>query len=76
MGGRDGNSGSQSSIQSNNARMAEKNALQHRATPTGSLNSLENDGSTGSPDQAHSRRGGSVDQPSQASDLPVSCPRL
>lgn len=73
MGGRDGHSGSQSSIQSNNARNADKNALQHRATPTGSLNSLENESTTGSPDQPSSiRRGGSVDQASQSSDLPVS----
>ncbi|CAM1502107.1 Fc.00g040910.m01.CDS01 [Cosmosporella sp. VM-42] len=74
MAGREGSGsqGSQGSIQSANARTAEKNALQHRATPTGSLNSLDNDGSTtGSPDQAaHGRRGGSVDQTSQPSDLP------
>lgn len=72
LGGRDGHSGSQSSIQSNSARNADKNALQHRATPTGSLNSLENESTTGSPDQPPSRRGGSVDQASQSSDLPVS----
>ncbi|KAK7419538.1 Negative regulator of mitotic exit [Neonectria punicea] len=66
------NSGSQGSIQSATARVAEKNALQHRATPTGSLNSIDNDGSTGSPDQGHTRRAGSADQVAQPqqSDLP------
>ncbi|KAH6973558.1 hypothetical protein BKA56DRAFT_491586 [Ilyonectria sp. MPI-CAGE-AT-0026] len=66
------NSGSQGSIQSATARVAEKNALQHRATPTGSLNSIDNDGSTGSPDQGHTRRAGSADQTAQQpqSDLP------
>lgn len=65
MAGHDKSAGSQGSIQSASARVAEKPASQHRATPTGSLNSIENDGSnTGSPDRvhAHGRRGGSVDQ--------------
>ncbi|KAH7176561.1 hypothetical protein EDB81DRAFT_897866 [Dactylonectria macrodidyma] len=66
------NSGSQGSIQSATSRVAEKNALQHRATPTGSLNSIENDASTGSPEQGHTRRAGSADQTAQQpqSDLP------
>lgn len=69
---RDGNSGSQGSIQSAGARMTrdEKGAVQHRATPTGSVNSMEHDGSVSSPEHGHSRRGGSVDQ-TQQSDLPV-----
>lgn len=72
LAGRNESAGSQGSIQSTGARMTEKTAAQHRATPTGSLNSLDNEGSSGSPDQAHGRRGGSVDQASQPSDLPVS----
>ncbi|KAJ6443987.1 kelch-domain-containing protein [Purpureocillium lavendulum] len=72
LSSRDGNSGSQGSIQSASSRMArdEKNALAQRSTPTGSLNSLDNDGSVGSPDRGHGRRGGSVDN-TQASDLPL-----
>ncbi|KAF4967402.1 hypothetical protein FSARC_5042 [Fusarium sarcochroum] len=77
---RDAGSGSQGSIQSASARVADKNPLQHRATPTGSLNSIENEGSNGSPDHGpgpqhahahgHGRRGGSADQPiQQSSDL-------
>ncbi|CCT70262.1 related to cell polarity protein tea1p [Fusarium fujikuroi] len=66
---RDAGSGSQGSIQSVSARTAEKNSLQHRATPTGSLNSIDNEGSNGSPDHGHGhghgRRGGSADQPIQ-----------
>lgn len=73
--GNNGSQGSNGSIQSASARMPrdEKNTSQHRATPTGSLNSIDNDGSVGSPEQVigHGRRGGSVDQ-IQASDLPVS----
>ncbi|KAF4984203.1 hypothetical protein FZEAL_543 [Fusarium zealandicum] len=77
---RDAGSGSQGSIQSASARVAEKNTVQHRATPTGSLNSIEHEGSNGSPDQGqgygHGRRGGSADQPTQQqqhqpSDLPL-----
>ncbi|KND87354.1 Tip elongation aberrant protein 1 [Tolypocladium ophioglossoides CBS 100239] len=75
LASRDGNSGSQGSIQSTGARIPrdEKAALQQRSTPTGSLNSLENDGSAaGSPDQGQglARRGGSVDN-TQQSDLPL-----
>ncbi|WYZ39258.1 hypothetical protein EsH8_III_001172 [Colletotrichum jinshuiense] len=81
LASRDGNSGgggSQSSIQSQSARIAreEKNGTQ-RSTPTGSLNSIDRDGSAGagSPDQGYVRqRGPSVDQiPSQSpsSDLPL-----
>jgi hypothetical protein len=74
---RDGASGSQGSIQSATARIArdEKN---HRATPTGSMHSIDNDGSVGSPDQGPAvlRRGGSIDQTMNQnqgqSDLPVS----
>lgn len=74
---RDAGSGSQGSIQSVSARTAEKNSLQHRATPTGSLNSIDNEGSNGSPDHGHGhghgRRGGSADQPiQQNSDASVS----
>ncbi|KAI6370779.1 hypothetical protein MCOR07_000163 [Pyricularia oryzae] len=48
---------SNSSIQSTAARVAreEKNALQ-RSTPTGSLHSLDNEGSVSSPDQGYGRR--------------------
>ncbi|UNI24199.1 Negative regulator of mitotic exit [Purpureocillium takamizusanense] len=72
LSSRDGNSGSQGSIQSASSRMArdEKGALAQRSTPTGSLTSLDNDGSVGSPDRGHGRRGGSVDN-TQPSDLPL-----
>lgn len=76
LSSRDGTSGSQGSIQSATARVARDE--KHRATPTGSLHSLENDGSAGSPDQGLGRRrGGSIDQvppqaQNQVSDLPVS----
>ena len=76
--------GSQGSIQGvrGNLTKDEKIALQ-RSTPTGSLNSLDTDGHSGSPDQAHPRRGPNSDQqppqqqvlqqqpPQQQSDLPV-----
>ncbi|KEY68688.1 hypothetical protein S7711_00562 [Stachybotrys chartarum IBT 7711] len=74
LSSRDGTSGSQGSIQSATARIARDE--KHRATPTGSLHSLENDGSAGSPDQGLGRRrGGSIDQvppqtQNQVSDLP------
>ncbi|KAF5656533.1 cell polarity protein [Fusarium heterosporum] len=81
-GSRDAASGSQGSIQSTGAgtRVADKNAVQqratptgHRATPTGSLNSIEHESSNASPDNGpvqgpahgHGRRGGSADQPIQ-----------
>jgi hypothetical protein len=69
LSSRDGNSGSQGSIQSSSSRMTreEKNAAQ-RATPTGSLHSVD-ESATGSPDQI--RRGGSLEQ-AQPSDLAVS----
>ncbi|KAF6835912.1 kelch domain-containing protein [Colletotrichum plurivorum] len=81
LANRDGNSGgggSQGSIQSASARIAreEKNSTQ-RSTPTGSLHSIDHDGSAGagSPDQGYGRqRGLSVDQPSSqpsSSDLPL-----
>lgn len=69
LSSRDGNSGSQGSIQSTSSRIArdEKNAAQ-RATPTGSLNSVD-EVAAGSPEQV--RRGGSLEQV-QPSDLAVS----
>ncbi|KAK1963954.1 kelch domain-containing protein [Colletotrichum sublineola] len=76
---RDGNSGagSQGSIQSQRERIAreEKNGTQ-RSTPTGSLHSIDRDGSAGagSPDQGYGRqRGLSVDQATSQppSDLPL-----
>lgn len=75
LASRDGNSGSQSSIQSASAR-GTRDEKNHRATPTGSLNSNDNEGSVGSPEHGpgHVRRGGSLDQiqpQSQQSDLPV-----
>ena len=76
LSSRDGTSGSQGSIQSAGARLArdDKNAA-HRATPTGSLASLDNDGAgTGSPEQAQARRGGSLEQTSPA-DMSVSMRR-
>ncbi|KAI8239565.1 hypothetical protein K4K55_001725 [Colletotrichum sp. SAR 10_96] len=73
-----GGGGSQSSIQSASARIAreEKNATQ-RSTPTGSVGSIDHDGSAGagSPDVGYGRqRGPSVDQTSSqppSSDLPL-----
>lgn len=73
---------SQNPIQSAAARVArdEKSSLQ-RSTPTGSLNSIDNDGSIGSPDQGGyaARRPPQGPPPVQpaldqqpASDLPVS----
>lgn len=54
-----------------NSSRDEKNSLQ-RSTPTGSLNSLDVDAMSNSP-EAFPRRGASVDQQPQAqSDLPVS----
>lgn len=86
LANRDGNAGSQSSqgsIQGPGAR-GPRGEKEHRATPTGSLNSLENDGTPSSPDRGHARRGGSVDQTQQQpppqqqahqqSDLPVGGP--
>lgn len=75
LASRDGNAGSQGSIQSASSRMVareEKNSPPQRATPTGSMNSGDHEIGPSSPDQTHSRRGGSVDNPSQPSDLPVS----
>jgi hypothetical protein len=87
LASRDGNSGSQGSIQSASSRTArdEKAQLQHRATPTESMHSIDNDGSIGSPDHGpgptigHGRRGGSVDQiqtqQPNNTDVPVSSHR-
>ncbi|QYS95627.1 Cell polarity protein (Tea1) [Trichoderma simmonsii] len=73
---RDGSSGSQGSIQNAPGRAVardDKNTALQRATPTGSLHSIDNDTNTSSPDQGqvqgHGRRTGSVDT-SQPSDLP------
>ncbi|UKZ76690.1 hypothetical protein TrVFT333_004398 [Trichoderma virens FT-333] len=73
---RDGSSGSQGSIQNAPGRAVardDKNTALQRATPTGSLHSIDNDTNTSSPDQGqgpgHARRAGSVDTP-QTSDLP------
>ncbi|EFY97062.1 Kelch repeat protein [Metarhizium robertsii] len=70
LSSRDGNSGSQGSIQSTSSRLArdEKNAAAQRATPTGSLNSVDENG-TSSPEQL--RRGGSLEQTQPSSDLPL-----
>jgi hypothetical protein len=65
---REGPPGSQTSLQGASARVArnDKGSLE-RSTPTGSVNSIDNDGSLGSPDQAFGRqRGQSVDQQQQA----------
>lgn len=68
-----------SSIQSAAARVREEKGS--RSTPTGSLNSLDNEGSMGSPDQNYARqRGQSLEQTpalvqlsqQTSSDLPVS----
>ncbi|KAL7812883.1 hypothetical protein V8C44DRAFT_59867 [Trichoderma aethiopicum] len=71
---RDGSSGSQGSIQNAPGRAVAKDdkAALQRATPTGSLHSIDNDASTASPDhgQSHVRRAGSVDTP-PTSDLPL-----
>ncbi|EAQ89641.1 hypothetical protein CHGG_06260 [Chaetomium globosum CBS 148.51] len=62
---RDGQQGSGSSAGSAAARMrAEKGS---RSTPTGSLHSLDNDGSMGSPEQFARQRGQSLDQQPQSS---------
>lgn len=72
LASRDGNSGSQGSIHSAGARMPKDDKNQQRGTPTGSLNSFDNDGSAGSPDQGHHRRGGSVENTQSTTDVPVS----
>ncbi|PFH56792.1 hypothetical protein XA68_15975 [Ophiocordyceps unilateralis] len=72
LSSRDGNSGSQGSVQTVGTRTPrdEKSAVAQRSTPTGSLNSIDHDASAASPDQGHARRGGSVDT-TQQSDLPL-----
>ena len=61
LSSRDGNAPPPTAMAGANARMQQNE--KHRATPTGSLNSIEND--VVSPDRqvtsAHGRRGGSVD---------------
>lgn len=70
---RDGNTASQNASPGPGTRLPrdEKSALQQRSTPTGSLTSLDKDGSDASPGRGHGRRGGSADT-TQQSDLPVS----
>lgn len=54
-GGREGLNGSQGSMQSPDARarvVRDEKTSTHRSTPTGSLNSIDNDGSNPSPDQS------------------------
>ncbi len=61
LSSRDGNAPPPTAMAGANARMQNE---KHRATPTGSLNSIENDAVTTPERQvtsAHSRRGGSVD---------------
>ncbi|KAK5994972.1 Tip elongation aberrant protein 1 [Cladobotryum mycophilum] len=75
LSSRDGSSGSQGSIQNAAARSVavareERAPVQQRGTPTGSMNSMDADIHPTSPDKGHARRGGSVDNPSQPSDLP------
>lgn len=76
LASRDGSSPSQSSLQGAGTRgpRDEKATGPARATPTGSLNSLDNDAVPASPDRGNPRRGGSLDQ-TQQSDLPVSIRR-
>lgn len=80
LASRDGTSGSQGSAGSGRGPRDEKGA---RSTPTGSVNSMDNDAMAASPDRNHGRRGGSLDQtqqqplqphpqPQAQSDLPVS----
>ncbi|PHH88094.1 hypothetical protein CDD83_7976 [Cordyceps sp. RAO-2017] len=71
LASRDGNSAAQTPVQPARIARDEKTAAQQRATPTGSLNSLENDAAAASPEQGHGRRGGSVDTTQQQSDLPL-----
>lgn len=63
LSSRDGNAPPPTAMAGANARMQAANE-KHRATPTGSVNSIENDAVT-SPDRqvtsAHGRRGGSID---------------
>jgi hypothetical protein len=69
INGRESTPGSQSSIQGAPGRIRDEKGSFQRSTPTGSLNSLDNEGSVGSPEQAYGRpRGPSTDQTqSQAS---------
>lgn len=77
-GGREGMNGSQGSMNSPDARARvtrdEKGGVMHRSTPTGSVNSIDNEGSNASPDQfSHGplRRAQTGDPPSTASsDVP------
>lgn len=77
-GGREGANGSQGSMNSPDARARvardEKGGAMHRSTPTGSVNSIDNEGSNASPDQfshAPLRRAQTGDPPSSgSSDIP------
>jgi hypothetical protein len=63
LSSRDGSQGSASGMGAA-ARVREEKGT--RSTPTGSLHSVDNDGSMGSPDQAYARqRGQSLDQQPQ-----------
>lgn len=78
--------GSQGSVQRvNTGSLKDEKASLQRSTPTGSLNSLDTDGHSASPEQGYSRRTANVDQQppqqqsmqqqqpaQQQSDLPVS----
>ncbi|KAK4192467.1 putative Tip elongation aberrant protein 1 [Podospora australis] len=70
LGSRDGSQGSQSGMGGAAARVRDEKGS--RSTPTGSLNSLDIDGSAGSPDQqAYSRqRGQSLEQQAQHQQTP------
>ncbi|XP_044721653.1 kelch motif domain-containing protein [Hirsutella rhossiliensis] len=75
LASRDGNTASQGATQSAGTRLVrdEKSVPQQRSTPTGSLTSLDKDGSDTSPGPGHGRRGGSADT-TQQSDLPSANP--
>jgi len=61
---RDGSQGSGSTLGGATSRVREEKGS--RSTPTGSLHSIDNDGSMGSPDQSYARqRGQSLDQQPQ-----------
>lgn len=76
---RDGTSGSQGSIHSANGGRIARDDKTHRGTPTGSVNSIDNDASPNSPgqpdQQGHGRRGGSNGEITYSGDLPVSAPK-
>ncbi|KAK5663165.1 hypothetical protein OQA88_6582 [Cercophora sp. LCS_1] len=69
LSSRDGPPSSGSSIQSAAARVREEKAS--RSTPTGSLNSIDNEGSMGSPDQGYGRQRGQSLEQSQQGQAPA-----